>query len=266
MEAEPVQSLSASGSQEWKDQFRSENSEEAIQACHDLLASGHSLSEILVALKRFGPLNTASQSERDGGRADTQIFDQAGEPRAASPQWQTAQVTQPIKSRLLDQARDLSGALVRTDGDASHSLVALSVQQSTRVEHVKNTRPIRAVLLWLMPLISLMVVGIAGKPLIDAGLTRNTAAHRVVPIAIPSRVEAAEDLTTPPTEAAEIGAPVITLPKASRTAPAITPKRPTVPNSTPATRQQRSAPPRHTRIQRPFAMGWKTPSRLTDGL
>jgi hypothetical protein len=264
MEAEPVQSLSASGSQECKDQFRSENSEEAIQACHDLLASGHSLSEILAALKRFGPLNTASQSERDGGRADTQISDQAGEPCAASPQWQTAQVTRPIESRLLDQAQGLSGALVPTDCDASHSLVALSAQQNTRVENGKKTRPIGAVLLWLIPAISLMVVGIAGKPLIDASLTRETAAHRVVPIVIPSR-EAAEDLTTPPTEAAEIGAPVLAVPKASRTASEITPKRPTVPNSPPATRQQTSAPPRHTRIQRPFPMEWKTPGRLTDG-
>lgn len=54
MKAEPLQSVSIP-----IDRFRSEASEQAIQACYELLSSGHSVSEIL-SLKQLGPLDKAA--------------------------------------------------------------------------------------------------------------------------------------------------------------------------------------------------------------
>ena len=55
-----------------KDRFRSDASEQAVQACYDLLSSGHSLSKMLVALKQLGPLNKA-KSELVDAPGDPQI-------------------------------------------------------------------------------------------------------------------------------------------------------------------------------------------------
>src|ERR1051326_587356 len=105
------------------EQKRSDAGEETIQACYNLISSGHPLSEILVALKQLGPLDKQRQSERGLQPSEPQICDIPGEVRAAVPQWQTAPLTKPLESQLLDPSRDVS--LVRTCGDWSHSLVAL---------------------------------------------------------------------------------------------------------------------------------------------
>ena len=164
MVAEPLRDLSASDSEGRKDHIPGE---EAIQACYDLLSSGRALSDILVALKRLGPLNRHNGSERRVEPSDTEIPEITGEDCAASSQWRTVQLAQPVESRRLDQSREPSGALVCAGGDlspyhTSRSLVALTAPSSRRVENGlrdKLFRPIGAVLLWLIPAISLTSLG-----------------------------------------------------------------------------------------------------------
>jgi hypothetical protein len=263
MKAEPLQGVSEGR----KDHFRSDSSEEAIQVCYDLLSSGNRLSDILVALKRLGPLDKHSQSDCGIEPSGTEIGEIAGEGRAASSQWRTVQVTQTV-----DQSREPLGALVRTgddvsQGDASRSLVALTVPSSTRrVENGlrdKFSRPIGVVILWLIPAISLTIVGIAGKRLMDSDLSSRLTEATAVPILGP--VEGIRDLPTPQAEAKETRAVIPAISGVSRTATEVAPNRPAAPNSPPETRSRRSTQPRHAPIERPFAMGWKIPSRLTDG-
>jgi hypothetical protein len=270
MGAEPLQGLSASVLEGRKDHFRPDSSEEAIQACYDLLSSGYPLSDILVALKQLGPLNKHSQSESGVESSDTEIADIAGEGLDAPSQWRTVQVTQAVETRLPYQSHELSGALVCaggdvSPGDASRSLVALTIPPSHRVENgVKFCRPIWAVLVWLIPAISLTVVGIAGKLLIDANLILTTTEATVVSNEIPGNVAGTVNLTPPQAEPAETRA-VPAISEVNRTAPDVEPNRPVRPNSPPVTGSRRSAQSRHTPIQRPFSMEWKMPSRLTDG-
>jgi hypothetical protein len=267
METEPAQCLNESISQQQKDHFRSDAGEETIQACYDLISSGHPLSEILVALKQLGPLDKQRQSERGLQPSDPQNCDVPGEIRAAVPQWQTAQLTKPLEPQLLDHSQDVSAALVRTSGDWSHSLVALSARrspESARVENrlgIKLPRPIGLGLFWLAPAISLTVVGLGGKLLSDAELMWKATEVTAGPRAL----EGSEDATAPRPKAAETSAPVSALSGVGRTAREIAPERSTAPYSAPV-RDRRGQPSRsHTPMQRPFSMEWKIPSRLTDG-
>jgi hypothetical protein len=269
METEPAQCLNESISQEQKDHFRSDAGEETIRACYDLISSGRPLSEILAALKQIGPLDKQRQSER--GLRDTQILDVAGEVCAALPHWQTAQVSKPLQSRLLDQSQDISAALVPTRGDWSHSLFNLSARrsaESARVENrlgIKLPRPIGLVLFWLVPALSLTVVGVAGKLLSNADLTWKAAEATAAPKAILRTVEVNEDVTAPRPKTAETSAPVPAISAVSRTAAEVAPNRPAPPSSPPVTASRRSIQPRHTQVQRPFPTEWKIPTRLTDG-
>src|SRR5205814_329875 len=114
------------------------------------------------------------QSERGLEPSDPQISDIAGEAGAAAPQWQTAHFAGSLESRLLGQPQNVSAALVWTGGNSSYSLVASRVHRWSEIAQVENrlgiklSRPIRAVLFWLIPAISLTVVGIAGKLLSDS--------------------------------------------------------------------------------------------------
>lgn len=83
MHAEPVQPSNASISS------RSGASEDAIEACCDLLSAGRPISEILIALKRFAPLNEATEAERCSDKQDGAIDPQA---RGTSPHGETALV------------------------------------------------------------------------------------------------------------------------------------------------------------------------------
>ena len=267
METEPAQCLNESISPEQKDHFRSDAGEETIQACYDLISSGHSLSEIMLALKQLGPLDKQRQSERGLQPSDTQIGDIAGEVGAAETQWQTAQLTKSLEPRLLEKSQYFSAALFRTSGDWSHSLVALSARrspESARLENrlgIKLPRPIGLILFWLIPAISLTVVGLGGKLLSDAELTWKATEVTAGPRAL----EGSEDATAPRPEAAETSAPVSALSGVGRAAREIAPKRSIAPNSAPVRGRLRSAQPLHTPIQRPFFMEWRIPSRLTDG-
>src|SRR5437762_9184326 len=220
METEPARCLNESISQEQKDHFRSDAGEETIQACCDMISSGHPLSEILVALKQLGPLDKQRQSERGLQPSDPQNCDVPGEIRAAVPQWQTAQLTKSLEPRLLDQSQDVSAALVRTSGDWSHSLVALSARRSPESARVANRlviklpRPIGLILFWLIPAISLTVVGLGGKLLSDAELTWKATEAT----AGPSALDGSEEVTAPRPETAE------TISAVGRTAREIAPK------------------------------------------
>jgi hypothetical protein len=271
METGPARCFNESISQEQKDHFRSDAGEETIQACYDLISSGRPLSEILAALKQLGPLDKQRQSERGLQPSDTQICDVAGEVCAAVPHWQTAQVPNPLESQLLDQSQDISAALVPTRGDWSHSLVTLSARrspESARVENrlgMKLPRPIGLVLFWLVPALSLTVVGVAGKLLSDADRTWKTTEATGAPKAILRSVEVNEDATEPRPKTAEPSAPVPEISAVSRTAPEVAPNLPASPNSPPVKALRRSVQPRHTQVQRPFPTEWKIPTRLTDG-
>jgi hypothetical protein len=271
METEPAQCLKESISPEQKDHFRSDAGKEAIQACYDLISSGHPLSEILAALKQLGPLDKQRQSERGLQPSDPQNCDVPGEVRAVVPHWQTAQLAKPLESPLLDHSQDFSAALVRTSRDWSHSLVTLSARrspESARVENrlgIKLPRPIGLLLFSLIPALSLTVVGVAGRLLSDADLRSKATEVTAGPRAILRTVEHNEDATAPPAEAAETSAPVSAVSGVGRAAREVAPKRSTPPNSAPVTDWRRAAQPLHTPIQRQFSMEWKVPSRLTDG-
>jgi len=272
METEPARCFNESISQEHKDHFRSDAGEETIQACYDLISSGHPLSEILAALKQLGSLDTQRESERGRQPSGAEICDVADEVHAAIPQCQIAQLTKPLESQLLDHSRDVPAALVRTNGDWSRSLVALTAgrsPESARVENrlgIKLPRPIGLVLFWLVPALSLTVVGVAGKLLSDADRTWKTTEATAGPRAILRTVEGTEDVTTAPRpEAAETSAPVPAISTVSRTAPEVPPNRPAAPNSPSVTASRRSIQRHHTQVQRPFPTEWKIPTRLTDG-
>src|SRR5207248_9992014 len=96
MKAEPLQGVSVPISQQPKNRFRSDAS--PIQACYDLLSSGHSLAEILVALKQLGPAKKAQSelSKLVSAPGDGKISHVAGE-LAPPPQWQIFQVAEPAE-------------------------------------------------------------------------------------------------------------------------------------------------------------------------
>jgi hypothetical protein len=230
MEAEPVQGFSASIYTEPKDPFRSADGDAAIQTCYELLSSGRPLSEVLDAAKRLSSLNQASKSTPGGGPGDTQIPDIAGEARSASSRLVTAQVTEPVELRLVDHSLDSSGALAAGIGaDAPHSRVDLNVRQSlgsARIEKgwvIKLSRLIGAFLFWLIPAISLIVVGTIGKSLIDSDQIRKPA--EATGEAMPGAIQLGQDLTAPTTAEAENIAPRPPTSQVARTAPQIRPEQ-----------------------------------------
>ena len=271
MKAEPAQGLSASFPQEQKEPFRSDRSEETIQACYDLISSGQPLSEILVALKRVGPLNENSPSERGLKPSETQITDIIfGQVRAAGRQWQTAQLTEPLESPLLREPQNVSAALVPTGGNSSNSLVASRVRPtSARFESSSGTllsRPIRSLLFWLIPVLSMVIIGLGGKLLSDAGLRWSTTLSTAAPEAIHSTAQSIGQPTAPRAEQADPAAPVPAISDIIRnTEPDIRQKQSPAPTPALIKGPRRSAQPRHTPLQRPPPIGWRIPDRLTDG-
>ena len=102
MDAEPVQGLSAPILQEWKEPNQRDGSEEAIQACYDLLSSGRPLLEILDAAKRLPGLKKVPQSNLGDEPADTQIREISGQARGISVQWEIAPVAEWAEPRFVE--------------------------------------------------------------------------------------------------------------------------------------------------------------------
>jgi len=186
--AEPMPGASASIEPELKDTYRSVNRDRAIQACHELLSSGHPLSQILDTVKRLTALNDASHS--DAVEPDnTEPSNICAEARSPGPQWEAAQVEQPLDSTVGTKRRETLGALLL---DTGHAGGALKVEQSRDTsrfaEAPRSTlrKTSVALLFWLVLATSLTVVVTAGKLLIDAGLPRRTAeaAAKAIPVAV----------------------------------------------------------------------------------
>ena len=230
-----------------KDRFRSDASEQAVQGCYDLLSSGHSLSKMLVALKQIGPLNKA-KSELVDAPGDPQISHLADEV-AAPPQSEILQVLESV--------------------EVSRSLVALNIepsQQRARDEE-KWSRPIGALLFWLIPAMSVMLLGVASKPLIEAGLLRNSGSATTgaetaaampaiteVGRTAPERPQAARD----PATQAVIAAPANNQDRGPRIQERPAMKPSSLPTSRPAQQP-------HTEFYRSSPNEWRIPTRLTDG-
>jgi hypothetical protein len=249
MKAEPLQHVSVPISQQPKDRSRSGANEQAIQACCDLLSSGQPLSEILVAVKQLGPLNNAP-SDFGGAPDQAQISGPVDEMRGALPQWAIAQVAEPP--------------------EASRSLVLLNIEPSRqRARHEgKWSRTIAVVLFWLIPAMSIILMGIAGKLSIDAGLMwKSGSATAVIETVAPSPA------------ITEVGRPAADQPQAARdpatqaaiTAPANNQDRgpriqdrPAVKSSSRPTSRPAQQP--STEFYRSSPKEWRIPPRLTDGL
>ena len=261
MKAEPLQQVSVPISQQ-KEWFHSGANEQSIQACYDLLSSGHSLSEILIALKELGPLNKA-QSDLVDAPAIAEISHPVGE-FPAPPQREIRQVAERV--------------------EVSRTLVPLNAEPQQRACNEKKSRPLAVVLFWLIPAMSLMLIGIGGKLLIDAGLLRNSGsatrgAEAVAPMPAITEVgrSAPETsivasagelaLAAPPTEPAThaVGpapdnnqdrGPLIDTRKQERPAARTLPR----PKS-----REGSVQRLHTRTYPSPPIEWRLPNRLTDG-
>ena len=290
MQAEPVRGLSAPIPQERKDLYQRDGNEEAIQACYDLLSSGRPLSEILDAAKRLPRLNKARQSNLGDEPADTQIREISGQARGISVQWEIAPVAEWAEPKFVETV-----ALVSVIGaGASHSLVALDGQLTPDragivTRGTKLSRLSGAALFWLIPAMSLSIVGTGLKSVIDADVLRMAAstttateAEKVAPITPTTeasrtapQITPAEDETRLGLEQVIIGAPAepTTEPKTtaqvqSSGAPSVVKgiqTRPAPLASPPVTARPKPTQRRHTRIERPSFNNWELPSRLTDG-
>ena len=244
MKAEPVQQVSVPISQEPKDR-RSAANPQAIQACYDLLSSGQPLSEVLVALKQLGPLKN-TQSEF-GGAPQIQIGPVA-KSVALLPQRAMAQVAEPIET--------------------DRSLVLLNVEPlQPRVRDEKKSPPIGVVLFWLIPAMSLMLVGISGKLLIDTGLFRNSGSATIGAEAVASMPAITEVGRTAPDQPQAARDPAsqapITAPANNEDRGPHIQERSAVKPSSPLTNRPAQQP--YTEVYRWPPKEWRIPTRLTDG-
>lgn len=188
-----------------------------IEACYDLLSSGRPLSEVLDSAKRL-------KYDRDG-QSDTQIDRVDGEVQSASAPWKTAPVSERVEPRLTDSPGVLGQD---TNIDAPRSPVALKAQQAPKngpFEKGWSSRLIGAALFWLIPTMSLTVVGTVTRSLIDADLTRTAAEATAVRKAFPVQPE--RDLPPPPPTSTEAGITKPTPPSAAAIpiVPALTQER-----------------------------------------
>src|SRR5205807_7381319 len=97
MQAESAPGSSASVYPELKDRSRSDDRERAVQACYELLSSGHPLSEILDAAKRVANLNKIP----DVG-VNIETADMPGEARGAASEWDAGEGPLPVKASFAD--------------------------------------------------------------------------------------------------------------------------------------------------------------------
>ena len=234
MKAEPLQSVSIP-----IDRFRSEASEQAIQACYELLSSGHSISEIL-SLKQIGPLNKA-QSEPANAPGERKVFYLAGDV-AAPPQWEVVRAAEPV--------------------DVSRGLVPLNLARSQPGARDKEKwlRPIGVALFWLLPAMSLMLTGIAGKLLVDVRPLGGATASAEAVAGLPAITQVGGTAPDPPQTARDPGS------QAAATAP---PDRGPGIQDRPAVKPSSSIshPVRqpHREVYHSSPMEWRIPTRLTDG-
>lgn len=186
MGADRAQGSSATKFPALNDRLRSEESDEVIDALSELLSSGRPLSEVLDSAKRL--------TLEGNGRSDTlDLVD--GEVRSASAPWKIVPVSERIEPRLTESPGVLGGG---TKIDAPRGPVGLKVPQapkSTLFEKGWCSRLIGAALFWLIPTMSLAVMGTATELLLDADLTRTAAEATAILKAIPVTLD--RDLPPP---------------------------------------------------------------------
>lgn len=235
MKAEPLQSVSIP-----IDRFRSEASEQAIQACYELLSSGHSVSEIL-SLKQLGPLDKAAIRAANAP-GERKIFHLAGN-GAAPPRWKIVQVAEPA--------------------DVSRGLVPLNLapSQPRARDEEKWPRPIGVALFWLLPAMSLMLTGIAGKLLVDARPLGGATVSAEAVAGLPAITQVGGTAPDPPQTARNPASQAAASAPPDR-GPGIQDRTAVKPSSPPISRPARRP---YMEVYRLSPREWRIPTRLTDG-
>ena len=244
-----------------------EERDEAIQACYDLLSSGRPLAEIFVAMKALGPLNKNQLQPRDVPY-DTQGRDLLGEPR--SHPWAIYDAVPLVEANL---------SLIPFKVSQPHLLSPVSDKHS----HKNSHRAIRAALFWFVPAMSLMLVAVAGKLLIDAVLTQNHQTQSPGTETIASRPLISELANLAPQQPATARASEAVAAEMSPTTPAVVTRSFVVQHDhslddgksvresaspkilSPPANRARSTQSRHLQSDNSSPKRWVLPRRLTDG-
>ena len=191
MEAEPAQGSNAFIRPKLGEPFCADRRGAIIETCYELLSSGRSLSEVLDAARRLSSTNKASASDA-GHPPAAQIDDLADEARLASSQPGNAQLTEPLEATLTGYSHTLGPDRYI---NVPRSCVGLKLQQTpenARHETGRSIKPswlIGAALFWLIPTISLTIIGSSAKLLFDAEIGREVAAVTAILKAIPRTLQ-----------------------------------------------------------------------------
>jgi hypothetical protein len=171
----------------------------------------------------------------------------------------------------LREPQNVSAALARTATNSPNSLIALKVRlPNAAIENssgIMSSRPIRSILFWSIPVLSIVIIGIGGKLLSDADLRWITTLTTAAPEAVRSTAESIDQPTAARAKEADPTAPVPAMSEIiTGTGPEMGQKQSPAPIPAAVTGRRSSPQPRHTPMQRPPPMGWRIiPDRLTDG-
>ena len=194
MEAEPKQRSSSSKHAARNDRVRAVDDEAAIETLYEMLSSGGSLAEVLVTAKRL-------KSGVDG-RPGTDIQRAEDVARSARTRWKTTPVDEPVELNFADS----SGALA---GDTINDAPSMNVQTASRSAPSERgwgkrlSRLSAATLLWLIPTVSIVIMGVAARALLDADLTRTAEEATALLKAIPSAIQLERNGSAPSPTSAE---------------------------------------------------------------
>jgi hypothetical protein len=167
--------------------FDSEEQERAIESVARLLSSGRPLSEILQTVKLIASRDQASQPDAFSERVPDTLHTPA-ESHTHSLEGESTEFPEPANAAFADNQLG-AGVLASTLSDDAVIAVDVSAgQQLTQLTSIRRPQHVRfsglfgAALFWLIPTISLAVVTVAGKSLIEAGVveTRPDAAARAI--------------------------------------------------------------------------------------
>src|SRR5436190_10775452 len=167
--------------------FDSEEQERAIESVARLLSSGRPLSEILQTVKLIASRDQPAQPDAFRERVPDTLHTPA-ESHTHSLEGESTEFPEPANAALADNQLG-AGVLAPTVDD--HAAIAPDVSARRQLtllasireaRHVTFSGPFLAALFWLIPTLSLAVVTIAGRSLVDAGVveTRPDAAARAI--------------------------------------------------------------------------------------
>jgi hypothetical protein len=171
--------------------FDSEEQERAIESVARLLSSGRPLSEILQTVKLIASRDQPAQPDAFSERVPDTLHTPA-ESHTHSLEGESTEFPEPANAALADNQL---GAGVPASSVSDDAVIALDVsagqqlRQLTsirRPQHVGFSGLFGAALFWLIPTLSLAVVTIAGKSLIEAGVVEihpDAAARAIIGVA-----------------------------------------------------------------------------------